>query len=195
MKIAVRLPVIVVLVLCLSSCSALSEIDKMIATTKSQEYGETVFDIPEYGIQVTMPSNWNEKSDSPYDLYCTNGSAYVGIFAFYSIDLADGQSPATIFTLQRDDILEKRDTVKVVDDSIIISSIGKSITSELYSAEHSGNKNYYYCCLVEFTDNPDVFLWMLFTSLPSYAESNMEMFQAIVTSSRITFPPKTGSTL
>lgn len=55
----------------------------------------------------------------------------------------------------------------------------------MYSAEHEGSKNYYYCNLVEF-DDEDRFMWAIFTGLPSYAEKHVEDWKAILRSVELT---------
>lgn len=142
--------------------------------------------IEDYDMQVTLPSNWVKVTkENPYDLYCFNGNGYLGIFVYHEVDLLENQTPELIYEYQIEDLFLQRENIKVVNEKEVVIENGKTITSTMYSAEHEGSKNYYYCNLVEF-DDEDRFMWAIFTGLPSYAEKHVEDWKAILRSVELT---------
>ena len=150
-------------------------------------YAETVFFINDYNINFSFSNEWeNVTTDTPFDLQCTNGQSYASVFAYYTIDLAEGETPYDIYEIQKDDIFSRREQVKKVSDEIVYEVNDKRIHSELYSAERDGVKNYYYVNLIELNEQEDLFCWVLFTAIPSYAKANIDEWKAIIASANIT---------
>jgi hypothetical protein len=146
---------------------------------------ENTFLIKDYNISFTFPKDWSQVTkDTPYDLQCTNGDSYASIFTYYKIDLSEGQTPLDIYNLQKDDLFSKRENVKEVSGEEVIETDNKLIHSVLYSAENDGIKNYYYCNLIEFSEDAEVFAWVVFTAIPSYAVANMNTWKTITASAQ-----------
>ncbi len=142
----------------------------------------TEFTIDYYNLSFTTPSGW-EKTDSPnFDIQCSNQDANFSVFAFYTIDLAKDETPDDIYNYQTTDILTKRDNPELIKEMTEKEVNDKIIKTILYSAERDGQKNYYYSCLVEFKDNPDIFAWVLINGYPSYiAKNETELLQILET--------------
>ena len=145
---------------------------------------EKSFVVKNYKVSISFPKKWKveTKNNNPFDLQCTNGSAFASVFVFYKVDLKKGQTPMNIFHIQNDDIIRKRSEVEIINEEKTEKLDTKKIHSLLFSAEKDGSKNYYYCNLVEFDEGSDRFVWILFTSLPSYALANLETMKKIVAS-------------
>jgi len=139
--------------------------------------------LPEKAIGFTFPEIWEPSEDmGPFDLRCFNGSAYFNTFLYYPIDLSKGQAPYEIYQLQTDDLLSRRDNVEKIGDEKQFDLKDKHITLQMYSAEKEGIKNYYYSTLVEFKEEDSPFLWVLFTSVPSYALEHQQEWEEILKS-------------
>lgn len=144
---------------------------------------ENLIEVEGYKVQLALTNSWEKNSvDNPYDLYCTDGYAFMGVFVYDKADLSEGQTPLTIYDYQIKDIFSQRKKETVVAEKEVIFHDGKAITSTLYSAEHNGTKNYYYCNLVEFEGDENRFVWIIFTGLPTYARNHIEEWKSIVSS-------------
>lgn len=52
---------------------------------------------------------WEKNSvDNPYDLYCTDGHAFMGVFVYDKVDLSEGQTPLTVYDYHIKDIFSQR---------------------------------------------------------------------------------------
>lgn len=154
-------------------------------TSNLKKNEEKNFVIEDYNISFSFPEKWDKVTDTQFDLQCTNGNSYASIFVFDKIDLAEGQTPLDVYYAQNDDIMSKRENVKIVSEEKVNDVENKQIRSIMYSGENEGLKNYYYSNLIEFEENDDVFAWILFTAMPSYVESNIEMYDSITASANI----------
>lgn len=159
-----------VMVFLMTGCSGIAEEDQ-------------IMQVEGYDLNLTLPGNWEKVTkENPYDLYCTNGSAYMGMFVYYNIDLPEGETPDQIYDYQIEDLFAQRENMKIVEEKAVEVTNGKTITSTMYSAEREGTKNYYYCNLIQFEGDVDRFMWVIFTGLPSYAEKHVEEWETILRS-------------
>jgi hypothetical protein len=152
---------------------------------KTNNVLNNVFKVNRFPIQFAFPSDWKMvNKDNPFDLQLTNNNAYFSVFAFEKIDLAEGQTPQSIFNRQNDDLLGKRTNTKLVSTQ---STMSGNITrnSKLYFGEKDGSKNYYYFSLIQFNDNPDVFMWVLISAIPSYAKREIVNWNNILSSATL----------
>ncbi len=187
-----------VILLSLTGCSFAEgyRIAHAMMEADSSDMEDQVMAVDGYDIQVTPGSDWEQRTDEdiPYDLQCIyrGDEAYASFFYYYYIDMSDGTSVEDVFEMQTDDIMEKRDHVKVVEDASERENNGKTIRSVLFEGEKDGYKNYYYANLVEFGEAADQFAWVMFTSMPSDMEKNRAAFDALIDSMEYT---GTGDTL
>lgn len=164
-------PLLILICILFTGCSA---------SVVKKENRESVFDIPYYGLSLTADSSYSDTTDgSPWDLQISNGSAYISLFAFDYIDLAEDQEPLHIYDLQNEDIFSRRDNVTLIEDVSEETYDSKTITRSLYSAELDGSKNYYASYLIDFKAE-EKFAWVLVTSLPSYWEKHSSELESIV---------------
>jgi len=171
--------VLVLVMVMLTACTS----DTPASNTKA----EKVFKIEDYNISFSFPNNWKKEMDgAPYDLQCSNEESYACIFTYHKIDLSEGQTPLDIFNIQNDDIFSRRENVKKISEEKVDEFENKRIHSVLYSAENGGVKNYYYCNLIEFKEEADVFAWIIFTAVPSYSDAHIDEFKAITASANWT---------
>ncbi|MDO5574208.1 MAG: hypothetical protein Q4G60_09570, partial [bacterium] len=175
---------IIAIVLTMSGCSLL-DAGRVIQALTDAETGkqeDQVMAVDGYDILVMPGSDWEQRTDEdiPYDLQCIykNNEAYASFFYYFYIDMSDGTSAEDVFEMQTDDIMGKRDHVKVVEDVSERENNGKTIRSILFEGEKDGYKNYYYANLVEFGEAADQFAWVMFTSMPSDMEKNRAAFDA-----------------
>ena len=181
MKIIKRLigTLFLIVITALSACNGNSEA----ISTKLEKH----IIVGNYNIDISFPKNWKAETDSkPFDLQCSNGNSYASIFVYYKVDLAEGQNPLDLFHIQNNDILSKRSNVEIINKEQTEKRDKKQIHSILYSAEKDGIKNYYYCNLVEFGEDTDRFVWVLFTAIPSYSLANIDIWKKIVASAVLT---------
>lgn len=146
---------------------------------------ENTFVIENYGVKVTFGSDWEKLDDHPFDLQCGNQNAYASIFCYEKIDLASGQEPMDIFQMQIEDVFSRRENVELFEEGKVREADGKIITTFIYMAEKDGVKNAYHCSLVEFQETDEKFVWIMFTSVPSYIMNNMESWDEILDSIQI----------
>ncbi len=145
---------------------------------------EKSFVVKDYNVKISFPQKWRveTKNKNPFDLQCTNGDSFASVFVFYKVDLAEGQTPQDIFHTQNEDLINKRENVKIINEEKTEMIADKQIRTMLFSAEKEGTKNYYYCNLIEFGEASDRFVWILFAAYPSYALANIETMKKIVAS-------------
>ena len=137
------------------------------------------FEIPEYNLKISADIDFEKVDASNLDLQITDGSCYLSVMAYKSVDLAEGQSTKDVYDFHNSDLFSKRDNVSVIEDESTETLSGKSIVKTCYSAENNGVKNYYYSYLVDFGGD-GAFAWVLATGVPSYMESNAERLDNIV---------------
>lgn len=174
--------VILVLTLCVCGCgiSELKDYDVKDDIVKENDVEDKEFVIDYYNISITTDYTWSDTERTNWDLQLTNTNSYISIMAYYEIDLAEGQTAIDIYEWQNDDVLNKRENVKVIEPLEVIDTDDKKFTTTLYSAENDGMKNYYYSILVEFDEHEDVFAWVLITASPSYFAKNKENYLDII---------------
>lgn len=144
---------------------------------------KNIIKVEKYNINFTFPKDWEKVTkETPYDLQCTNNEAFASVFGYYKIDLTEEQTPLDIFNYQKDNIFSKRENVNTITEQTVNEYGDKKIYSQLYSAEKDGSKNYYYCNLIEFSEESGEFAWVVFTALPSYAEEHIDEWNSILTS-------------
>lgn len=143
-------------------------------------YDEKEFTIEDYGVSFTATTEWEESEDTPFDLQISDNNSYFSVMAYNQIDLAEDQTPESIYEWHNEDIFSRRENVKIIEDYTTYTNNGKTITSTLYSAEFDEGKNYYYSFLVTFDDNEDVFAWVLVTGVPSYISNHKDDYIEIV---------------
>lgn len=147
-----------------------------------QQEETTSFEIGNSGVEASFDSSWKQESDTPYDLQCGNGSSYAGFFGYEKDDLAEGSAPMDIYDKQNEQIFSSRTNVKLVEEGEQRSTGGKTVYTTLYSAELDGTKNFYYCGLIQFDESDEVFVYAMFTSLPSDIEENRPAWDEILDS-------------
>ncbi|MDF2541416.1 MAG: hypothetical protein K0S47_1134 [Herbinix sp.] len=143
---------------------------------------ENVYLIEDYDVSFTFPGDWEDTKGEVFDLQCTDEDAYASIFVYNKIDLSEGQTTEDLFHIQNEDLLGKRENVKLVSEENTYETGNKQIHEVMYSAELDGIKNNYYFNLIEFDEEAEVFAWVLFTSVPLETKINMDTWKKIISS-------------
>jgi|SRR5690554_3856617 len=136
--------------------------------------------LEEYKFRLTLPEGWKEVDDTQFDLQLTSGRAYVSVFVYFKNELAELQIPLDVQEQHLKDLFSKREYVEKITEENIIELTDKVIYSVLYSAEYNGVENYYYCNLVDFKGEADIFAWILVSALPSYFTENNDIWSEII---------------
>lgn len=184
----VLLPILAMAMLSVTGCSFMTGYEAARALSEDVQDEQQVMTADGYGIQVTLSGEWSRQEDTAFDLQCvySDEEAYASFFYYYYIDMLEGTTAEDIFEIQNQDIIDKRDNVKIVEDVSERTSGDKTIRSIVFSAERNGSKNYYYANLVEFGKEADQFAWVLFTSIPSDMEQNRAEYNQILDSMEYT---------
>lgn len=164
----------VFLLLSAAGCSMPENVSPVVPT-------ETVFSVENYPLQITADSTFRENTGGSFDLQITNDRCYVSIMAYAYIDLPSDTTPLDVFTLQNQEILNRREAVTLIEEAATQTTARYLLTQALYSAEKDGTKNYYATYLLDFPQD-QVFAWVLVTAAPSYLTGNREMLHDIVCS-------------
>ena len=101
--------------------------------------------------------------------------------AFKYIDLSEDLTPAKVYEMQNEEVFNRRESVKEIEEDKAPALSGSAVKMALYSAEKDGAKNYYATYLVDFPDK-ETFAWVLITAMPSYLTENREYLHNIVCS-------------
>lgn len=126
------------------------------------------FYIDDYDLTLTTSKYWREVNDeTEYDLYITNGECYLGVMAYYMIDLIDDYTVEDVYEIQTQEILKNKKNTALVEPTETITCEGKTISATMYSGEYEKYKFYFYSFMVTFDDNPDVIAWISVTNTPS----------------------------
>lgn len=176
MKKALLYFLIVCMLLSATGCSLQEVLD-----TPLVKPTEAVFSIDSYALQITADSSFRENTGGSFDLQLTNDNAYVSVMAFKYIDLSEDLTPMKVYEMQNEEIFNRRESVKEIDENKAPTLSGNAVKTALYSAEKDGTKNYYTTYLVDFPDK-EIFAWVLVTSMPSYLTENREYLHNIVCS-------------
>ena len=157
--------------------------DVTYVNAKAEKFKE--FRVEKFNLKFSTPDDWQEDNkDTELDWYCENGSVGMGIFGYYRSDFADSANVTDIMSQQSKDNMERYQNVQKLEHTPEFTSTDKNITAELYSAEYEGAKIYQYFCYVEFKEN-DEFIWVTFSSQPSYMKKNFKMLEKIIDSFEI----------
>lgn len=141
--------------------------------------------IEDYGVSFLLPSNWKEvKDQETFDLQCQDGKGYFSVFVYRKRDLPEGQSARDVYELQKKAFFSQRQEVKQEEDGKTVEEREMTIFSELFTAKRDGHTNYYYCSLVDFTGESDIFCWTLFTSLPEERTERIKEWDKILRSAK-----------
>ncbi len=107
-----------VAMLSMTGCSFMTGYEVARALREDERAEEEVMAVEGYDIQVTLSEEWSRQEDTPFDLQCVydDDEAYASFFYYYYIDVADGTTAEDIFDIQNQDIIDKRDNVKIVED-------------------------------------------------------------------------------
>lgn len=143
------------------------------------------FRIEGYGITFTAAGEWEEVSDTPFDIQITNSKSYLGIMAYGEQDLSQEQTAREVYDWQNSDLFSRRENVEIVRQYREYQSQGKTIGSTLFSAERDGNQNYYLSCLVRFDTGDTPFAFVMITGMPNYIQDNREALLAILESMKL----------
>lgn len=154
----------------------------MMFTGCASEEAAKEFNVSGFGINLTATESWEESADTPFDIQITNGKCYVSVMAYKTADVEAYYTPLEIYDWHNEDIFSRRDDMEIVEELTTYAGTGKTITKTLYSAVNEDVENHYLSCLVTFDDNPDVFAWVLVSTMPSYMEDNEEALLEIIDS-------------
>jgi hypothetical protein len=133
------------------------------------------FIVQDYDIKVTCPGDWIQTNSDNLDFQVVNKSQsiYMSIFAYMDMDITEWESVKDFFASQNQALLDKRDSVTLIEELAEVNYEDKIIYSILYSAEYDGIKNYYFINFVDFKES-DRLAWVLFTGTPSVISVNRE---------------------
>ncbi len=132
---------------------------------------KNVFKVSDYNIWISMSSAWQEDEVENFDLRLENASKKINlsIFAYVKEDMDNNETLEDFFIAQNENLLSKRENVKVIEEMKMTEYDDKVIYSKLYSGKRNGNDNYYYLNLVSFKGTGDM-AWILVNGTPSNFE-------------------------
>lgn len=141
---------------------------------------DETFEIEAYHLTLKTDDKWVKTDAENFDVQISDGNSRLSVMAYRDIDLAEGQTPAGLYTWHTEDLLSRRENVETVEGTKTQKRAGKTMQYSLHSAERNGNKNYYLSCLVTFDDQDEVFVWVLYNGTPSYVLEHREEALAIL---------------
>jgi len=153
-----------------------------------QKARETYFSTTDGLVEFLFPAGWQRSDqENPYDLQCSprERSLMTGIFLYRTSDLASDTTPQGLFQFQVDDIRSKRDHFGVLEPKTIADVNGKRLTTAVYSGDKDMSEFHYRFMLIKFTDNPDILVIAIQTSIPSSWETDKPILEGITESARI----------
>lgn|GEM_PF-1150299 len=172
--------IIMLISLCLFGCTP--KLENQIADYLSAE--TQIAEAANYNIRFHLPRDWYEEPIKTWDLHYTNDYSWFNAYTYKCIDLAKDETPMDKFENHNNYLVGIRDNFEEVIDGDVELLNNEFVTSKLFSGEKDGVKNWYYCALVDFGENKD-FAWVLFTGIPSYMQTNFEMYNDILNSAKI----------
>lgn len=119
-----------------SGCSFLDDIASLYSSgfsvlndiTSLVTQKEKHFTIDNYNLQITADNTFHEDTNGDFDLQITNNDCYISIMAYTYVDLPQDITPQDIYDLQNEDLLSKRENVKLIEDLITRTDPEKTIS-------------------------------------------------------------------
>ena len=172
-----------ILILSLCGCEALVFLTFKDTTNSNVEVSKPKevkkFTINNIDATVMLPSGWfADMEDTELDLFCTNNSAFMGVLGYHYIDFTSDKTSKEIWQEQTEQTLE--DIYKNSEQISYTPSFtrsDKTLDAQLYSATVDDSKIYICFIFVEQKENPDRFLWMQFSCIPSQFDDYAEVFE------------------
>lgn len=156
---------------------------------KSSESQQGVaFRTAQNSVELRFPSDWSRNEAAyPYALQCTANSQHMntGVFQYSRKSLQEGMDPDKVLLLQIDDLVSKRDKMRVIEPMRLVKDQGSERTMIVYEGIKDTSRFYYVFTLVEFPANPDTFLVLVQVSKPGFWKQNKPVLESIAASARV----------
>jgi hypothetical protein len=139
-------------------------------------------------VELEFPRGWSRNPEkNPFELqaFSRDQQMMTAVFEFQKKELAASTRPAEILRLQIDDMRGKRKNFTPMEKERTERSTGRSLTSAVFSGEKGEAKHVYRFTLVEFPADPEVFLVVLQSCVPSEWKRSKPVFEAITRSARL----------
>jgi hypothetical protein len=138
-------------------------------------------------LELTVPFGWYENpKEHPFDLqvFSLDRRMNTGAFVYQAVNLAEEMTPTRVFEDHVEDLRSKRKNFREHEGEAKGSAEGMTSRSVFYSGEKAGAKNIYQVSLVEFDEDPSVFVVFLQICVPSDWSEGKSTFEEILRSAR-----------
>lgn len=153
---------------------------------EENETKEKVFNIEDFGLTLKTDESFRlSDGGENFDLQITDGNCYISFMVYKKIDLAEEQTPESVYDYHISDMFSRRENVTVISEKSYGVYAGRDVIHSRYSAELNGNKNWYDMYLVDFKGE-DTFAWVLVTAMPSHLETYGDDYKNVVLALRKT---------
>lgn len=138
-------------------------------------------------VELHLPAGWTREEETPFDLQVFSGRrrAMAGVFEFHRNDLAEGVTPHDILETQVKDLASKRDGFHEIAPEERREEGDRTLTSALHSGKRDGDEFYYRYTLVEFREDPELFLVVLQVASPEHYPKALPVFEGILRSATL----------
>jgi len=138
-------------------------------------------------VELRVPAGWTREAETQFDLqvFSRRRLAMAGVFEFHRADLAEGVTPHEILERQVDDLRTKRDDFVPIAAEERREEGGRTLTSALHSGKRDGEEFYYRYTLVEFREEPELFLAVLQVAAPEHYPKALPVFDAFLRSATV----------
>ncbi|WP_282116388.1 hypothetical protein [Cellulophaga baltica] len=130
--------------------------------------------------------NWTDEKQDLFDLQCTDGDANMSVFVHNSKDLKTGTTKKEVLNMYIKDIMSRRENVKMEVDVYTKKYDEQTMYQAIYTADLKTNKNLYSFNVIDFGEDTDTFVFVLFSAIPSYGFQNMQNWNDILKTAKVT---------
>lgn len=123
---------------------------------------------------------WTEDQTNVFDLQCTDGNAYMSVFVHNMKNFETGTSKKSILENYVKNIMSKRANVEEKEALMEINNDNQKIYQTTYTADLGDSKNLYSFNLIDFGEDNNLVVFVLFSALPSYGEANIQNWNYIL---------------
>ncbi len=175
----------IILIILLFFPSVLSLSSYMINKDKNLQIDQRVYTTNDGKIGFYMENYKVSNEKNPYDLFCENGEAYMGVFVFNTKNIASDITKKDILNLQITNLISKRKNAKEVVGLKEIPYRDKTIYQKIYTADKDYGKYMYIFNIIDFGKKEDTFAYVIFSTSITYGEKHINDFTAILKTGEI----------
>lgn len=142
-------------------------------------------------VELRVPAGWTREPETQFDLqvFSRRRLAMAGVFEFHRRDLAPTTTPHDILERQVEDLRSRRDDFHAIAPEERREEGDRTLTSALHSGKKEGDEFYYRYTLVEFREDPEVFLAVLQVAAPEHYPKSLPVFDAFLRSATVVTNP------